>query len=189
MREIEMKLKLDKGYSYDQLKKKLKPLLVGEVDEKRQIDTVFLPNDHGDGETAIGTKILRIREVLDVASGHKHKSLMTLKVKQAELAADEYEFMVGDASAAEQMIVALGWKEYVTVDKKRFEAKTSQYNICLDEVARLGVFIELEKLTEDDENIEDVQREMKRFLRDLDLPGEIWSTPYDTSLKRLESHT
>ncbi len=41
MREIKMKLKLNEGCSYDQLKAKLKPLLVGEVDEKRQIDTIF----------------------------------------------------------------------------------------------------------------------------------------------------
>ncbi len=186
MREIEMKLKLDEGYSYDQLKSKLKPLLVGEVDEKHQIDTVFMPNDHGDGETAIGTKILRIRQVVDVESGDNLNSLMTLKVKQAELAADEYEFTVGDADAAKQMIAALGWKEYVTVDKKRLESKTDQYNICIDEVARLGVFIELEKLTEGDEDIKDIQDKMKEFLHNLGLPGEIWDTPYDTGLKRLD---
>jgi adenylate cyclase class 2 len=113
---------------------------------------------------------------------------MTLKVEgQTKLVSDECEFAVDDGNAARQMLTALGWQEVVTVDKVRLESKTEDYTICIDEVAGLGLFIELEILTEDDANAGDIQQQMHTFLKNLNIDGELWKIPYDTSVRNLSS--
>lgn len=111
---------------------------------------------------------------------------MTLKVEgQTKLVSDEYEFVVDDGNTARQMLTALGWQEVVTVDKVRLESKTEDYTICIDEVAGLGLFIELEILTEDDANAGDIQQQMHTFLKNLNIDGKLWKIPYDTSIRNL----
>ncbi|MDO5343316.1 MAG: hypothetical protein Q4F02_00155 [Candidatus Saccharibacteria bacterium] len=50
----------------------------------------------------------------------------------------------------------------MTVEKLRAESKIGEYNVCIDEVVRLGLFIELEVIK-----------------------GEMWTVPYDTSIRNL----
>ena len=127
-----------------------------------------------------------MRDVLDPKTGELQRSLITLKVEgQAKLVSDEYEFAVDDGNMARQMLTALGWQEVVTVDKVRLESKTEDYTICVDEVAGLGLFIELEFLAEDDTNTDNIQQQMYSFLKKLNIDGELWKTPYDTSIRNL----
>ena len=133
-----------------------------------------------------GSKIMRVRDVLNPETGELQRSLMTLKVEgQTKLVSDEYEFAVDDGNAARQMLTALGWQEVVTVDKVRLESKTKDYTICIDEVAMLGLFIELEVLTEDSADVKNIQQQMCNFLKSLDIDGKLWKIPYDTSIRNL----
>ena len=132
---------------------------------------------------------MRVRDVLNPETGELQRSLMTLKIEgQTKLASDEYEFVVSDGNAARQMLTALGWQEIVTVDKVRLESKTEDYTICIDEVAGLGLFIELEILTENDANAGDIQQQMCNFLKSLDIDGKLWKIPYDTSIRNLQNN-
>ena len=133
---------------------------------------------------------MRIRDVIDPETGGLQRSLITLKIeRQAKLVSDEYEFTVDDGDMARQMLTALGWQEVVTVDKVRLESKTEDYTICIDEVAGLGLFIELEVLAEDDANTDNIQQQMYSFLKNLNIDGELWKTPYDTSIRNLQDIT
>lgn len=186
MIEIEAKFKLSTEVSREQLIDKLAPKFSASLAEKHQIDTVFLLPEQVDAPIVPGSKIMRVRDVLDPKSGELTKSLLTLKVqRETKLASDEYEFAVEDGARARQMLAAMGWQEVVVVDKLRAESKIGGYNICIDEVARLGLFIGLEVMTEDGADAAKIQAEMKDFLRELGLKGEIWITPYDTSIRNL----
>lgn len=186
MIEIESKFKLASDITRDNLIAILKSQFIAPISSKRQIDTVFLLPEQVDAPIAPGSKIMRVRDVLNPETGELRLSLMTLKVEgQAKLVSDEYEFAVDDGNAARQMLTALGWQEVVTVDKVRLESKTEDYTICIDEVAGLGLFIELEILTEDDANTGDIQQQMHTFLKNLNIDGELWKTPYDTSIRNL----
>ena len=152
----------------------------------RQIDTVFLLPEQVDSPIVPGSKIMRVRDILDLETGELRQSLMTLKIEgQAKLVSDEYEFAVDDGDMARQMLVALGWREVVTVDKVRLESKTEDYTICIDDVAGLGLFIELEVLAEDDVDVDTLQEQMRSFLKSLNIDGELWNIPYDTSIRNL----
>lgn len=186
MIEVESKFKISGDMTQSDLLAILKDQFIAPTSVKRQIDTIFLLPEQVDAPIIPGSKIMRVRDVLNPETGELQQSLITLKVEgQVKLASDEYEFAVDDGNAARQMLTALGWQEIVTVDKVRLESKTEDYTICIDEVAGLGLFIELEVLAEDDANANNIQQQMYSFLKNLNIDGELWKTPYDTSIRNL----
>ena len=186
MIEIEAKFKLSDNMTSDKLIPVLESQFVAPISIKHQIDTVFLLPEQVDAPIVPGSKIMRIRDILDPETGELQRSLITLKVEgQAKLVSDEYEFAVDDGNMARQMLTALGWQEVVTVDKVRLESKTEDYTICVDEVAGLGLFIELEVLAEDEAGADHIQQQMHSFLKKLNIDGELWKAPYDTSIRNL----
>lgn len=186
MIEIEAKFKLSTDATRNKLIAVLESQFVAPISIKHQIDTVFLLPEQVDAPIIPGSKIMRIRDILDLETGELRQSLITLKVEgQTKLASSECEFTVDDGNIARQMLVALGWREVVTVDKVRLESKTEDYTICIDEVAGLGLFIELEVLAEDDVDVDALQKQMRSFLKSLNIDGELWNIPYDTSIRNL----
>lgn len=189
MIEIESKFKISGDMTQSDLLTILKDQFIAPISVKHQIDTVFLLPKQVDTPIVPGSKIMRVRDVLNPETGELRRSLMTLKVEgQTKLASDEYEFTVDDGNAARQMLTALGWQEVVTVDKIRLESKTEKYTICIDEVAGLGLFIELEVLTEDSADVKNIQQQMCNFLKNLDIDGKLWKIPYDTSIRNLQNN-
>ena len=189
MIEVESKFKISGGITQRDLLAILKSQFIAPISSKRQIDTVFLLPEQVDAPITPGSKIMRVRDVLNPETGELQRSLMTLKVEgQTKLASNEYEFVVDDGNTARQMLTALGWQEIVTVDKVRLESKTEDYTICIDEVAGLGLFIELEVLTEDSADVKNIQQQMCNFLKNLNIDGELWKIPYDTSIRNLQNN-
>ncbi len=189
MIEVESKFKVSSNITRDELLAILKSQFITSISSKRQIDTVFLLPEQVDAPIVPGSKIMRVRDVLNPETGELRRSLMTLKVEeQTKLASDEYEFAVDDGNAARQMLTALGWQEIVTVGKIRLESKTEDYTICIDEVAGLGLFIELEVLTEDSADVKNIQQQMYNFLKSLNIDGKLWKIPYDTSIRNLQNN-
>ena len=188
MIEIESKFKLLSNITSDNLIAILKNQLIAPISSKRQIDTIFLLPEQVDTPIIPGSKVMRVRDVLNPETSEIQQSLMTLKIeRQVKLVSDEYEFAVDSGDMAHQMLTALGWQEVVTVDKVRLESKTEDYTICVDEVAGLGLFIELEVLAEDDANTDNIQQQMYSFLKNLNIDGELWKIPYDTSIRNLRN--
>jgi adenylate cyclase class 2 len=187
MIEIEAKFKLADGVVRSTVLEKIQKHLTEPLAEKHQIDTVFLLPEQVDKSIVTGSQIMRVRDVLDPKTGELTKSLMTLKVHSANtLASQEYEFAVSDGTVARRMLEVMGWQNVVTVDKLRAESKIANYGVCIDEVAKLGLFIELEVLAEGDAQVDVIQAQMKEFLHSLGLEGEIWNIPYDTSIMNLK---
>ena len=189
MIEVESKFKLASDITRDNLIAILKSQFIAPISSKHQIDTIFLLPEQVDTPIVPGSKIMRVRDVLNPETGELQQSLMTLKVEgQTKLVSDEYEFAVDDGNAARQMLAALGWQKIVTVDKVRLESKTKDYTICIDEVAELGLFIELEVLTEDSADVKNIQQQMRNFLKNLNIDGKLWKIPYDTSIRNLQNN-
>lgn len=189
MIEIESKFKLAASTTREALIAAIQSQLTAPLSSKCQVDTVFLLPEQVNTPIVPGSKIMRVRDVFDPEPGELCRSLMTLKVEgQVKLASEEYEFSVSDGDMARQMLTALGWQEIVTADKLRTESKTNDYTFCIDEVARLGLFIELEILTEDSANAEHIQQRMQDFLKNLNINGELRKIPYDTSILNLQNN-
>src|SRR5581483_4288171 len=142
MREIEVKVKVE---NLQELEEKLKSQGCVFADPVSQHDVIYEkvggPNLYEDAKE--GNIVLRIRR-------QPNKVEFNLKQqKSGEMDNIEYETKVDDPESLHQILLLLGWRPQVEVKKNRKKGKLDEYTICLDQVERLGTFMEIEKLTDD----------------------------------------
>ena len=180
MREIEIKLKSD---NFEEIEEKLKENGCVLSEPINQHDVIYSHKSGMDEfESAKeGDVIIRIRYL---------KNMAQLNLKQqrsGEMDNLEYETEITDPKATHSILTTLGWFPVVEVKKLRRKGKLGEYEICLDQVEKLGNFIELEKLTSDDADPEAVREELFKKLESLGLSrNNEEARGYDTQIYRLE---
>lgn len=180
MKEIEVKLKIN-DLSYKDLLKMLERYIITE--EKQQIDVIFLQKEQVGKPISSGSKVYRIRTT---TKNGVIRHLFTLKVQtDRPLVSNEYEFEISNPTTAKKVLLESGLVERVRVAKRRTEGRLANYNLCIDEVEKLGIFIELETFS--NKKPDTIQSEMINQLKTLDIEGEICMTPYDTQIERLQN--
>ena len=182
MREIEIKLKVE---DLKALEEKL--VANGLVLSKDiiQIDTIY--SKVGDArhfnEAYEGCISLRIRK--------EEGSIAKITLKQQksnEMDNLEYETKIEDPIIMDNILQLMGWKPEVEVEKIRKKGKFGNYEVCLDQVKDLGSFIELEKLTDDNANPDQVRKELFDTLRPFGLSeGDEEAKGYDTQIYNLKN--
>ena len=181
MREIEIKLKVS---DLDGLEKKLTGSGCIFSEPIKQNDTIYSSKINLDNfeKAREGHITMRIRHEDDVAK-------LTLKQQQSnEMDNIEYETEIEDPNEIHQMLLILGWKPLVEVKKFRKKGKMGEYEICLDRVEKLGNYIELEKLTDDDASPDEVRKELFEALKPFGLSEKDEETKgYDTLIYQLNS--
>lgn len=172
MFEIEFKFKVkDKDKMYDMLRN-----LHCEFSELHQCDHIYVKNGINDFNIPAGENVLRIREQNGV-------NYITLKQRLNYL---EYETVVEDSNAMNNIFIALGYHKLVEVDKYRKETSIKGFNITVDEVERLGCFVEIEKLTENDQDIKNIENDIINFASELGFSKEdIEEEKYDSMILKL----
>ena len=150
-------------------------------DELNQRDTVFVPNIN-DVSSSTGKMFIRIRNV----NGH---SELNLKQKSNKIMqSKEIEFSVSDYDSAYDFLNTLGLDEYVTVEKKRITTKYKGFNICIDEVKRLGNFIEIEIITEGENKTDFYEQEIINIAKELGIAiKNRVNSFYDTMIRELDN--
>ena len=154
MKEVEIKLRVeDTGKVIEQLEAQ------GCVFEPpiSQEDDIFIPLSEPTVPVGLGVNVLRIRR-------QGGKNLFTLKQGQ-ELAKIERELEISDPETLEQIILMLGFKKIVQINKTRRKCKMGDLEICVDDVEGLGSFVEVEKITA--EEPQKVQAELLGFVANL----------------------
>ena len=180
MREIEIKLKVSNLQDVEQGLKNKGCVLSEPIS---QHDVIYsLKGSKNEFQSASeGDIIIRIRHLKD-------KAQLNLKQqKSSEMDNLEYETCVEDAEAMHKILETLGWHPVVEVKKTRKKGKIGEYEVCLDQVEKLGTFVELEKMTSDDANPEEVKEELFKELEALGLSRSDEETRgYDTQIYQLE---
>jgi adenylate cyclase, class 2 len=163
MKEIEVKARLK---NKEEVLLKLKTMGCVFSESIRQVDTVYvkiignveqyLQNDH----------FVRIREKSD------GRFIFTVKkpLSKVVLTKAEHETEIKDAKELEQALFLMGYQISNRVIKIRQTAKCGEFEICLDEVEKLGSFIEVEKMSDGDADA--VRNELNQFLASLNIPME-----------------
>jgi adenylate cyclase, class 2 len=83
---------------------------------------------------------------------------------------DEYETEIGDFEKAIKIIESLGMKELVRIDNEKHTYVSPDYEIVLEQVNDLGLYMEVEKLTEvSDDKVEVTKEEIRTFLKGLEI--------------------
>lgn len=138
MHEIEAKIKVA---ALEPVAEALNTLDANLLREIRQIDTYFMDADGLLKKNDCG---LRIRQ--EWIDG-KQSALITFKgakVNSPYKSRPEFETGVDDADITAKIFESLGYKKRITVEKKRIVWKLDGCDVCLDNVARLGCFVEVE---------------------------------------------
>jgi adenylate cyclase class 2 len=157
-KEIEVKAKVE---NFNSIITKLESMDITLSGPITQNDETFVDNNYGDYDKfQSGQNVLRIRE----SNG---KFIFTLKQPQSnDLDCIEKETEISNPEEFKDALLLMGYKTGVEIHKVRRKAKYKDYEICLDDVKEIGKFIEIEKIT-DEEDAGAVQNELLDFLGSL----------------------
>lgn len=179
MREIEIKARVNDA---GQVLAALQKLGLRLSEPVKQHDVVYGQVESSGGKFISGGNWLRIRTENDA------KVVFTLKRSvTGELDSIEHEVTVDDAKELEAIIRNLGYVLYSDLTKIRRKAKTSDIELCYDEVPGLGVFIELEKLSPEDADLDAVLDELWAMAKTFGLSkADEETSGYDVLMRQKE---
>ena len=175
MREIELKFRVDN------LNKILVFLerngcVVSPVN--RQHDRIYV-KDLDDVESSAGSVWLRVRKTDEVTE-------LNYKRQNADGAeSEEIEFEVSSYEKANAFLKALGFEEWVQVNKERRYSKYKNCKICMDKVEGLGEFVEVEMLVSEQDDV-DYKEKLFEVAKEIGVEtGNIVNSHYDTMIYEL----
>lgn len=176
MREIELKFKIP---NIDSLLDKLSKLDCKIGETVFQNDTIYVV-DLNHVESVENSIWLRVRK-------ENEKVELNLKKQSAKIQeSKEIEFEVSSYEKANQLLDTLGYQKWVVVNKKRRYSNYLNYNLCIDEVERLGSFLEIELLV-DEEDKKDYIPDLLEVSKLFGLTEEnIINSHYDTMISLLD---
>lgn len=172
-REIELKLRLPSAQSFV---RSLAARGIALGTAREQVDRIFMRAGRSFADLSSGEPILRIRESGGTIS-------TTLKVYRSGVS-DRVEVGVGISSAEEftRYLEQLGFVQLVTVAKTRRSGSYGAVTIEVDDVQRLGSFVELE-ITTSDAGVAAARAALEEAVRALGLERlERVDRPYDEML-------
>jgi len=136
--------------------------------EKVQIDEYFLhPSRDFFGKKNV-REYLRIRQQKEKASLEYH--LAHLK-EGKKTHSDEFVVGIEDAEKMRQLLLLLGFKEWVSVEKKRKVFECQDFEADLDEIKGLGTFLEIEA-KKDFGGVEKTSEKCIAFLKEIGVKYE-----------------
>ena len=153
--EVEIKAKVDDISTFKKTLEDVgctfsKPLI--------QKDTIFIPKGITFENLIPGTSVLRLREVNNTV-------VFTLKQRKKdkeELIKLEEEVIVSNADTMKSIIELLDYAPVVQVNKERISCHHKSFEINIDSVENLGIFVEVESIS--DGNPDEILKEMLDLL-------------------------
>ena len=174
--EVEIRAKVD---DFAEIKKALEKIRADFIKSEAQTDRVFGASKFLDSDNMIieGGLSARIREV---------DSKRTLEFKEIlrEKGGMELSCEVSSIELAEKLLKKLDFEEAFTIKKLRESYSYKDFTICLDKVEQLGNFIEIEKITSEDET-DRVKKECNELLNTIAPNSEIELRKYGDLMQEL----
>ena len=161
MKNIEVELKFPL-LNKDELIKKLNKVAKLEKEEDYQKDVYYIPIHRNFLDKKPVSEWLRLRETkkgfsINYKNWHKKDNPKTVSC-------DEFETKIESIESIKKILKCLDFNEIVTVEKIRSVWTYKNVEIAIDQIKELGNFIELEKLTADDEDPYEVQEELLKVM-------------------------
>jgi adenylate cyclase, class 2 len=142
-----------------------------------QDDQAYAPAGWSYGDRKLGVSFVRLRTV------YGRRTFTLKRPAENALSCEEYETAVADREQMHSAIRAMGFHPTVRVTKVRRTAELPGLSLCVDEVAGLGTFLELERMVPDDVPGEAVQAELAAFVASLDIEAERTDETYDSLVR------
>lgn len=147
----------------------------------RQDDQAYAPAAWRYGMSKIGVPFARLRT-------QEGQHLFTVKrPMDNEMACLEHETVVADREQMHAALVTMGFVPTVRIVKTRRGGRWGNVSLCLDTVADLGVFVELEAMIEADRSGRDAQEYLDGLIRSLGVLVQRTTDTYDSLLRAVAS--
>ncbi len=175
--EVEIRAKLN---DFAKVRRVLKNLGADFLKSEKQTDKIFGASKFLDLEHKIieGGISARIREV-DGKSRLEFKEILRKK------GGIELNCLIANIEAGEKMLQKLGFEEAFTIKKNRQTYSYNGFLICLDEVEKLGNFIEIEKEIVSEDKIEKTRKECLNLLEKIASDSQIENRKYGDLMQDL----
>ncbi|MEG2008157.1 MAG: class IV adenylate cyclase [Oscillospiraceae bacterium] len=134
-----------------------------------EVDSYFLPIIGGEAKK---DSALRVRKQIGADSTSAFLTYKGPLCSETINTRQEIEFAVGDAEAAERLLLTLGHKRAPIVKKERSYFKNDRRTLTLDTVDGLGLYLELEIIISEDGDAEEAEKLLLSELQKL-LPGAV----------------
>ena len=85
------------------------------------------------------------------------------------LYSNEYETKVENIDMLREIFKRLGLKKFIVIDNKKDTYTYNDYEIVVEDVKKLGLFMEVEYCTDKDVDIKEVKKEIQKFIDDLNI--------------------
>ena len=85
------------------------------------------------------------------------------------LYSNEYETEVNDVMVIREIFSKLGLVKFIEIDNTKEAYKYNDYEIVLENVKDLGIFMEVEYCTNDDVDVKDIKKDIQTFIDNLDI--------------------
>src|SRR3989339_605425 len=149
--EIELRAKiLDEQLLEDKLKQL--PNIVEKKSKERQVDLYFKHESEKEEKM-----IIRIRKNYE-----NNKALLTFKSKSKhsdDIAWQDFDTPINDPDKLENLLINSGYVYFCLIDKVRQSFRYKDFEINIDNIRDLGLFIEIEKNGEENE-VENIKKEI-----------------------------
>lgn len=143
----------------------------------RQDDQAFAPQGWSYGQSKVGVTFARLRT-------ENGRHVFTIKTPvDNEMSCLEHETEVTDRDEMHRAVLAMGFFPTVRIVKTRRTASLGDMQLCLDEVERAGLFIEIEKFASEAESGTAAQEELDRFARSLGVALQRTTDTYDSLVR------
>lgn len=177
MIEVEIRAKVD---DLESVKNKLNEVGAKFINTKKQVDRVFGHPNSLDEENKVieGHFSARIRQVDD-----------NIKVDFKEILREkgriEISSRLGSIDSGLKFLYKIGYKEAFTISKTRDTFEHNSFTICLDNVDKLGCFIEIEKIINTEEEQDKVRDECTELLKQIYPNSKIETRKYGDLMQEL----
>lgn len=139
-----------------------------------QDDQAYAPRTWSWGDSKIGVAFARLR-----TQDGRHWFTVKRPI-DTEQSCAEYETEVTDRSEMHAALQAMSYRPTVRIRKRRRRCIHRGYELCLDEVEGVGVFLEVEARTSANRSPQEVRAELETFVASLGIDGEPARQTYDT---------
>jgi predicted adenylyl cyclase CyaB len=85
------------------------------------------------------------------------------------LYSNEYETKVESGLMIKEIFTKLGLKKFIEIDNQKEIYKSEKYEIALERVKDLGIFLEVEYCTNEDVNVLNIKNDIQKFIDDLSI--------------------
>jgi len=167
MLEVEVKVKVNSSFAKDKL------VSLGFIEDVSLYERdVYFNSESNDLRKA--DKALRIRECrnLDLDITEYELNYKGAKIDNSTMTREETEFIIPSFSHGERLLNGLGYFAAGSVEKRRTHFVKDGITCCIDNVAGLGEFLEIEILADDESAYDEAIKKISVVLNSLNLEME-----------------